>query len=193
MNDINILNEQLSATKAELARLTQDINHKLAPGITFSLTLQGLPRFSVRVSKQGITGDSQRISLGTFTSYADALRAQIEYKLHGHLKVFPTGKLDEIIQAFKQEEILKLKTISASLTDSRASASSQLVSTLAEEVREQHSDAFQILSNVDFTLLDPTRPYNYSSQNGESLTIPANVVAAYFRYLETSPLDDFQS
>lgn len=174
------------------------INQFLAPGVTASINLRGELRYSVRVTKSGIAGNVIKTSLGTFSDYGTAIRTMIEYKLKGYIDVFPHDKVNDLLLTFaadcaekQQTGIQALAQLSGQLQDVPTTAKGAAAQTLInnaiskelQTVQETHSDAFQVLNRTDFSQIQADHPFNYTADNGESRTIPASVVNAWFKSL----------
>ena len=162
------------------------INKLLAPGITASINLRGEIRYAVRVSKSGIGGQSFKQTLGTFADYGSAVRALIEFKITGHLNTFPHEQVNKLLQTFAQVTQEKQQaglTAIAQVSQQLSPTSVALRNTAdsIQEIKQEQTDAFAILNASDFMLIRAGHPFHYTADNGESRTIPAAVVDAWFK------------
>ena len=162
------------------------INKLLAPGISASINLRGELRYSVRVSKSGIGGQSFKQTLGTFADYGSAVRALIEFKITGHLNTFPHEQVNQLLQTFAQVTQEKQQaglTAIAQVSQQLSPISAALRNTAdsIQEIKQEQTDAFAILNASDFMLIRAGHPFHYTADNGESRTIPATVVDAWFK------------
>lgn len=162
------------------------INKLLAPGISASINLRGELRYSVRVSKSAIGGQSIKQTLGTFSDYGSAVRALIEFKITGHLNTFPHEQVNKLLQTFAQvtQEKQQAGLTAIAQVSQQLSPTSVALRNAADsiqEIKQEQTDAFAILNASDFMLIRAGHPFHYTADNGESRTIPATVVDAWFK------------
>ena len=159
----------------------KEINKLLAPGISATCGIDGIVRYSVRVSKSGIGGQSTKLSLGTFIDYGLAVSALVEFKVKGHLSTFPHELVRNLIQDFQAQESAEVQALKK-LQESHKSLAAQVsLSEATQEIKQEQTDAFAILNASDFMLIRAGHPFHYTADNGESRTIPAAVVDAWFK------------
>ena len=171
---------QESFTQAIDAKL-KEINKLLAPGISATCGIDGVVRYSVRVTKSSIGGQSTKISLGTFIDYGLAVSALVEFKVKGHLSTFPHELVRNLIQDFQERESAEMQAL-RKLQESHKTLAAQVnLGEATQEIKQEQTDAFAILNASDFMLIRAGHPFHYTTDSGESRTIPAAVVDAWFK------------
>ena len=171
---------QESFTQAIDAKL-KEINKLLAPGISATCGIDGVVRYSVRVTKSSIGGQSTKISLGTFIDYGLAVSTLVEFKVRGHLSTFPHELVRNLIQGFQERESAEMQAL-RKLQESHKTLAAQVnLGEATQEIKQEQTDAFAILNASNFMLIRAGHPFHYTADTGESRTIPAAVVDAWFK------------
>jgi hypothetical protein len=176
-----------SSVQQQLAELLKTINDKLPSGITAIMNKYGRINYQVRTAKT-IHGIVNRVTVGTFESAESAVRALIEFKV--------TGMLVSVNKVMSEHstEMMRLSASSKEQQDAGALEQAEHnLALLANNVQEQvtqlenrNIDTFKFLESVPFHELDPERSYNYSHpETGKALTIPKDVIAKFFLWMET--------